>query len=212
MINLNECVEGQMLRSRHGEILTYVRKLSKENHYEHFEHLIRHSSGNWGFRTDDGFVFKNEKNRLPTDDDIVEILPLEKTKMKTNNCDLLEKIKEALDDKAIKVYLSVPDIPFKAFLNNNNETNCSRRAYLNLAGARSDRDLLFILLNVQIKAIDRPRLVITLKLCKEVFDVWSELDSQTIDTLDKKNVELLSGFESAASFCWNGQIIKVYLG
>lgn len=71
-IDLNTCVKGQKLKSKHGLILTYVGKLPPENYYQH---KVKYPDGSFGTRTDDGMVFKNKP--LPEDHDIVEILPLE---------------------------------------------------------------------------------------------------------------------------------------
>lgn len=74
MIDLNICRPGQKLRSSQGEILTYVGRLPKHSYYQH---LVRYANGSEGSRMNDGFVYKNPEKRLPTDHDIVEILPWE---------------------------------------------------------------------------------------------------------------------------------------
>lgn len=73
MIDLNTCVAGQKLKSKHGLILTYVGKLPAGNY---FDHEVKYPDDSQGTRTNDGFVFR--KNRMDADHDIVEILPLDK--------------------------------------------------------------------------------------------------------------------------------------
>ena len=68
MVNLNTCKPGDKLKSKHGKILTYIRKLPSFD----FPHEVQFPDGGYGSRTDDGFVYR--KNRLPEDDDIIEIL------------------------------------------------------------------------------------------------------------------------------------------
>jgi hypothetical protein len=77
-INLNECVPGQKLRSRHGLILTYVVKDGRRGPWPH---VVKYppspelGDNSFGTRTDNGEVFINKP--LQSDHDIVEILPLE---------------------------------------------------------------------------------------------------------------------------------------
>ncbi|HSE99797.1 MAG TPA: hypothetical protein VLA48_02785 [Nitrososphaeraceae archaeon] len=74
MIDLNTCKKGDILISKHGERLTYVRKLNPEIDY--YDHEVSYNSellGN-GTRTNDGFVMRNENARLESDHDIVEII------------------------------------------------------------------------------------------------------------------------------------------
>ncbi len=73
-VDLNTCVPGQKLRSRHGEILTYVKKLDPERDY--YDHMVKYANGSGGTRTNDGFVYRNADKRLASDHDIVEILPV----------------------------------------------------------------------------------------------------------------------------------------
>lgn len=70
-IDLNTCIAGQKLRSKHGLILTYVRKLPAGSFYEH---EVKYPDGSLGTRMSDGFVFKRPGARMPEDHDIVEIL------------------------------------------------------------------------------------------------------------------------------------------
>jgi hypothetical protein len=69
-IDLSKCTKGQKLLSSHGETLTYVKPLPEDNYYDH---LIEYSNGSSGSRTNEGYVYRN--NRKPEfDDDIIEIL------------------------------------------------------------------------------------------------------------------------------------------
>lgn len=70
-VDLNTCIPGQLLLSVHGKVLTYVGKLPPGSYYDH---EVRYPDGSRGTRTNDGQVFKN--NKMPEDEDIVEILPL----------------------------------------------------------------------------------------------------------------------------------------
>ena len=72
-INLNLCKPGDKLLTKHGLIVTY---LGKDGTFS-YPHLIKYPShapyfGSEGTRLDNGQVF--EKNRLPEDEDIVQIL------------------------------------------------------------------------------------------------------------------------------------------
>lgn len=73
-IDLNTCKKGDILISKHGLKLTYVKKLNPEVDY--YDHEVKYEDrmmGN-GTRTNDGFVMRNEGNRLETDHDIIEII------------------------------------------------------------------------------------------------------------------------------------------
>ena len=73
-IDLNTCKKGDILISKHGLKLTYVKKLNPEIDY--YDHEVKYEDrmmGN-GTRTNDGFVMRNESSRLETDHDIVEII------------------------------------------------------------------------------------------------------------------------------------------
>jgi hypothetical protein len=72
-IDLSKCVKGQKLRSKLGMILVYIRPLPAESYYDH---EVMYPNGSLGTRMNDGFVYKNPDQRLPSDHDIVEILPL----------------------------------------------------------------------------------------------------------------------------------------
>lgn len=80
-INLNTCKKGDILISSQGAKLEYISP-TPWKHYTYLDHVIRYiedkdgkSMGeeNYGTRTNDGFVFAN--NRIPeTDHDIVKII------------------------------------------------------------------------------------------------------------------------------------------
>lgn len=70
-IDLRTCVKGQKLRTCHGTILTYVGPSESKD----YPHLITYPDGAEGTRCDDGCVF--HKNHMDTDEDVVEILPLD---------------------------------------------------------------------------------------------------------------------------------------
>lgn len=67
-IDLRECSPGQKLRSRQGEIFTYV----SHNQEKFYPHLVKNARGYFESRNDDGTTFK--RNNKPEDQDIVEIL------------------------------------------------------------------------------------------------------------------------------------------
>lgn len=81
-IDLNACRPGQKLKSKHGLILTYVRK-NDDASSSFFPHIVKYPNkapygpNSMGSRTDDGYVMSNPGSRLDTDHDIVEILPFE---------------------------------------------------------------------------------------------------------------------------------------
>jgi hypothetical protein len=70
-IDLTTCVPGQKLKSRHGLILTYVKFVPSAP----YPHEIKYPNGSRGTRNNDGTVFLHK--RLPEDEDVVEILPLD---------------------------------------------------------------------------------------------------------------------------------------
>lgn len=72
-IDLRKCSEGDILLTRHGLRLRYVKALPKSHYYDHEVEYEEEHRGN-GTRTHDGFVFRN--NRKPEDEDIVEIIHL----------------------------------------------------------------------------------------------------------------------------------------
>jgi len=67
-IDLNTCKPGDKLKTKHGKIVTYKGKEENWN----YPHLIEFDDGSQGTRLDNGQVFAS--NRLPADEDIVEIL------------------------------------------------------------------------------------------------------------------------------------------
>ena len=68
-IDLRTCKAGDKLLSCHGVILTYVGYKQGAA----YPHEVEYPDGGYGSRLDNGQVFGN--NRLPTDEDIVEINP-----------------------------------------------------------------------------------------------------------------------------------------
>ena len=75
-VDLRTCIPGQELRSIHGAILVYVKALNAPGcPPHHYDHEVRYPNGGRGTRTDDGFTYRNPNKRIPTDHDIVEILP-----------------------------------------------------------------------------------------------------------------------------------------
>jgi hypothetical protein len=75
MVDLRTCKAGDILISKHGERLTYVRPLPAENYYDH---EVKYANGSYGSRIHDGHVYRI--NRLETDHDIVEIIHKKKEK------------------------------------------------------------------------------------------------------------------------------------
>lgn len=83
-INLNNCKKGDILISKQGAILRYVKPLNSEVDY--YDHEVRYlyvdgkintgrlGVGN-GTRNSDGTVFKH--NRLDSDHDIITVIPSE---------------------------------------------------------------------------------------------------------------------------------------
>ena len=83
-IDLSICEKGDILISKHGAILKYISPLPKEDYYDHeIEYLympefpLKTKLGN-GTRTNEGFVFKN--NRKEEDHDIVSIIKKDRFK------------------------------------------------------------------------------------------------------------------------------------
>lgn len=107
-IDLNTCKSGQKLRTKHGTILTYVGKMPVGSHYPH---EIKYPNGSSGTRCDDGFVFY--KNRLDSDEDIVEIIPMDSIKYKIYTQEQIrEQIAEFLKDCDEDKFMEVAKICF----------------------------------------------------------------------------------------------------
>ena len=70
-VDLNTCKKGDILISKHGKRLTYVKKLPEGSYFDHEVSYNDKGLGN-GTRTNDGFVYR--KSRLESDHDIVEII------------------------------------------------------------------------------------------------------------------------------------------
>lgn len=77
MIDLNTCKKGDILISSHGLELEYVAP-TPWGAYTYLDHVVKYPSdefgnSNYGTRTNDGFVFAN--NRKPeVDHDIIKII------------------------------------------------------------------------------------------------------------------------------------------
>lgn len=72
-VDLNTCKPGDMLLTKQLSVVEYVRKLPVGSFYDHEIRYLDGQRGN-GTRTNNGQVFW--KNRLPTDEDIIAILPV----------------------------------------------------------------------------------------------------------------------------------------
>ena len=70
-VDLRQCNPGDKLLTKHGTIMEYV---GPNDSYFHtvFPHRVKYPNGEFGSRTDEGWVFRF--NRRPEDEDIVEIL------------------------------------------------------------------------------------------------------------------------------------------
>jgi hypothetical protein len=71
MVDLNNCVCGDILISSHGMKLMYIKKFNEDDYYEH---LVMYPDGTFGTRCNDGFAYRNPSRRLETDHDIVKII------------------------------------------------------------------------------------------------------------------------------------------
>ena len=76
-VNLNTCEKGDLLITSKGLVLEYVSK-TPWKHYTYLDHVVKYPKGdfgedNYGTRTNDGYVFKN--NRVPeTDQDVIKVI------------------------------------------------------------------------------------------------------------------------------------------
>lgn len=70
-VDLNTCVYGDTLISKHGWKLTYIKRLPESDYYDH---LVEYSNGSKGTRMNDGCVYKRVSCRLESDHDIVSII------------------------------------------------------------------------------------------------------------------------------------------
>ena len=68
-VDLRNCEPGDMLVTRSGKVVTYVRSLPET---DYMDHEIQYPNGAYGSRTHDGYVYR--KKRLDTDEDIIAIL------------------------------------------------------------------------------------------------------------------------------------------
>lgn len=71
-IDLTKCRRGDKLVTRLWNIVTYE---SANSGNPKWPHEIRYEDGSYGTRTDNGYVFSNPAKRLPSDDDIIAIVP-----------------------------------------------------------------------------------------------------------------------------------------
>lgn len=77
-VDLSTCEEGDILYSIHGDKLKYLRPTKEGEYLDHLVQYVEFANGkkygnSLGTRTNDGYVFKN--NRIPeTDSDIVKIV------------------------------------------------------------------------------------------------------------------------------------------
>lgn len=74
MLSLSVCKKGDLLLSKSGLVLKYVKKLGLHAYYDH---EITYPDGSRGTRTDDGHVYRSEDKRLPDDHDVIKILSSE---------------------------------------------------------------------------------------------------------------------------------------
>jgi hypothetical protein len=70
-VDLRTCKPGDILISKFGLRLEYVKALDESNYYDHEVKYLKEGLGN-GTRTHNGWVFRYK--RLPSDEDIVEII------------------------------------------------------------------------------------------------------------------------------------------
>lgn len=71
-VDLRICKKGDILISKQGTKLKYVRPLPEGNYYDHEVEYIDKNRGN-GTRIHDGHVYRH--NRMDSDEDIVKIIP-----------------------------------------------------------------------------------------------------------------------------------------
>ena len=68
-VDLRKCKPGDILISKHGMKLEYIKPLPEG---DYMDHEVKYPDGSHGSRTHDGFVFR--KKRMEGDHDIVEII------------------------------------------------------------------------------------------------------------------------------------------
>lgn len=75
-IDLGVCDPGDILISRHGAKLIYIKPL-KNNAYDHLVEYVDVRGDYYGTRTNSGYVYKKLEKRKPRyDDDIVKIIKI----------------------------------------------------------------------------------------------------------------------------------------
>jgi hypothetical protein len=72
-VDLRTCKKGDILITKKGTKLKYLNPTPEGSYYDHEVEYLQKGLGN-GTRTHDGFVFRH--NRLPEDEDIIEIIRL----------------------------------------------------------------------------------------------------------------------------------------
>lgn len=86
-VDLRKCKKGDILISCHGAILEYISP-TPHLQYTYLDHVVRYIENserqlkfyrddNYGSRTDDGYYTFNKNNCLPSDHNIVLIIPFE---------------------------------------------------------------------------------------------------------------------------------------
>lgn len=75
MVDLSKCNQGDLLITKHGLLLSYVKPCEYGSYYDHEVEYLNMNVGN-GTRTNEGYVFRN--NRKESDQDVVEIINLKK--------------------------------------------------------------------------------------------------------------------------------------
>lgn len=95
-VDLRNCVPGQKLVLKHGELATYM---GKSNSVE-YPHLIKYPPNNEGTRIDDGHVFRISQK--PDDNDVVAVIPDLKELKEETLLELVKEIKKEIKRKKIE--------------------------------------------------------------------------------------------------------------
>ena len=69
-VDLRVCIKGDLLLTKQGNLLTYSHSRKAETNY--CPHVVIYSSGQYGTRCDDGFVFPNKRSE--EDEDVIMVL------------------------------------------------------------------------------------------------------------------------------------------
>ena len=70
-IDLRDCKKGDILLSSQGLEMEYVSK-TPYKYLTYLDHVVKYPDGSYGTRTNDGFVFKHNRNP-EIDHDIIKI-------------------------------------------------------------------------------------------------------------------------------------------